>query len=101
LGIGPDEVYDMLGTINGFGVLIGSLIFTLVIERANHIKLIISVLLLNCFYHFAFYFKLSYTPLIYSRFISGFTTIFCFTYFPQWVDKFGILNWVNFMQTFV
>ena len=33
-----DEAYDMLGTINGFGVLIGSLIFTLVIERAIHKK---------------------------------------------------------------
>jgi len=96
-----DEAYGMFGTINGFGALIGSIIFTLVIERANHKKLIISVLLLNCFCHFAFYFKLSYTALIYSRFISGFATIFCFTYFPQWVDKFGILHWVNFMQTFV
>ena len=87
-----DEAYGMFGTINGF---------TLIIERANHKKLIISVLLLNCFCHFAFYLKLSYTALIYSRFISGFATIFCFTYFPQWVDKFGILHWVNFMQTFV
>jgi predicted MFS family arabinose efflux permease len=91
----------MFGTINGFGALIGSIIFTLIIERANHKKLIISVLLLNCFCHVAFYLKLSYTALIYSRFISGFATIFCFTYFPQWVDKFGILHWVNFMQTFV
>ena len=96
-----DEAYGMFGTINGFGALIGSIIFTLIIERANHKKLIISVLLLNCFCHFAFYLKLSYTALIYSRFISGFATIFCFTYFPQWVDKFGILHWVNFMQTFV
>ena len=96
-----DEAYGMFGTINGFGALVGSIIFTLIIERANHKKLIISVLLLNCFCHFAFYLKLSYTALIYSRFISGFATIFCFTYFPQWVDKFGILHWVNFMQTFV
>lgn len=96
-----DEAYGMFGTINGFGALIGSIIFTLIIERANHKKLILSVLLLNCFCHFAFYLKLSYTALIYSRFISGFATIFCFTYFPQWVDKFGILHWVNFMQTFV
>jgi predicted MFS family arabinose efflux permease len=96
-----DEAYGMFGTINGFGALIGSIIFTLIIERANHKKLIISVLLLNCFCHVAFYLKLSYTALIYSRFISGFATIFCFTYFPQWVDKFGILHWVNFMQTFV
>ena len=96
-----DEAYGMFGTINGFGSLIGSIIFTLIIEKANHKKLIISVLLLNCFCHFTFYLKLSYNILLYSRFLSGFATIFCFTYFPQWVDKFGILHWVNFMQTFV
>ena len=96
-----DGEYGMFGTINGLGALFGSIIFTLIIEKANHKKLIISVLLLNCFCHFAFFLKLSYNILLYSRFTSGFATIFCFTYFPQWVDKFGILNWVNFMQTLV
>ena len=96
-----DEAFGLFGTINGFGSLLGSLIFTLIIEKVNHKKLIISVLLINCFCHFVFYLKLSYIILLISRFISGFVTIFCFTYFPMWVDKFGILNWVNFMQTVV
>ena len=96
-----DEAYGLFGTINGFGSLLGSIIFTLIIEKANHKHLIISVLLINCVCHFAFYLKLSYNILLISRFISGFVTIFCFTYFPMWVDKFGILNWVNFMQTVV
>ena len=96
-----DEAFGMFGTINGFGSLIGSIVFTLIIEKVNHKRLIILVLLTNCICHFAFYLKLSYYILMLSRFISGFVTIFCFTYFPMWVDKFGILNWVNFMQTVV
>lgn len=96
-----DEAFGLFGTINGFGSLLGSVIFTLIIEKVNHKKLIVSVLLINCFCHFAFYLKLSYIILLISRFVSGFVTIFCFTYFPMWVDKFGILNWVNFMQTVV
>ena len=93
-----DEEFGMFGTINGFGALIGSLVFTLIIEKVNHKVLITSALIVNCICHIAFYLKLSYTLLLYSRFISGFNTIFCFTYYPQWVDKFGILHWVNFMQ---
>lgn len=96
-----DEQFGLFGTINGFGALIGSLVFTLIIEKVNHKVLITSALIINCICHIAFYLKLSYTLLLYSRFISGFNTIFCFTYYPQWVDKFGILHWVNFMQTFV
>jgi MFS family permease len=96
-----DEKYGMFGTINGFGSLLGSIVFTLIIEKSNHKKLIILVLFINCLCHFAFYLKLSYNILLFSRFLSGFVTIFCFTYFPMWVDKFGINHWVNFMQTVV
>ena len=96
-----DESFGMFGTINGFGSLLGSIVFTLIIEKVNHKILIISVLTINCICHFVFYLKLSYNILLCSRFVSGFVTIFCFTYFPMWVDKFGINNWVNFMQTIV
>ena len=37
----------------------------------------------------------------FSRFLSGFVCVFCFIYYPMWVDKFGVKNWVNFMQTTV
>ena len=96
-----DEAFGLFGTINGLGSLIGSIIFTLIIEKVNHKHLIVLVLIINCICHFAFYLKLSYFILLFSRFLSGFVTIFCFTYFPMWVDKFGINNWVNFMQTVV
>ena len=36
-----------------------------------------------------------------SRFISGFASVFCYIYFPMWVDKFAMKKWVNFMQTTV
>ena len=96
-----DKEYGMFGTINGFGSLLGSLAFTLVIERINHKCLICSMLLINCACHFAFFFKMDYPILLGSRFICGFVCVFCFIYFPMWVDKFAMKKWVNFMQTFV
>ena len=96
-----DEKYGMFGTINGFGSLIGSLIFTLVIEKINHKNLICTMLIINSLCHFAFYFKLAYFSLLMSRFISGLASVFCYIYFPLWVDKFAMRRWVNFMQTTV
>ena len=96
-----DEKYGMFGTVNGLGSLIGSLIFTLVIENINHKNLICTMLIINCLCHFAFYFKLNYFSLLMSRFISGFASVFCYIYFPMWVDKFAMKKWVNFMQTTV
>ena len=52
-----DKEFGMFGTVNGFGSLLGSLAFTLVIERVNHKCLICSMLLINCACHFAFFFK--------------------------------------------
>ena len=96
-----DKEFGLFGTVNGFGSLLGSLAFTLVIERISHKCLICTMLLINCFCHFAFFFKFSYTILLGSRFICGFVCVFCYIYFPMWVDKFAMKEWVNFMQTFV
>ena len=96
-----DEKYSIFGTINGFGSLVGSVIFTLVIERVNHKYLISTMLLINCLCHFAFFNKLQYPILLISRFISGLASVFCYIYFPMWVDKFSMRAWVNFMQTTV
>ena len=96
-----DEKYGMFGTVNGFGSLIGSLIFTLVIEKINHKNLICTMLIINSLCHFAFYYKLAYFYLLMSRFISGLASVFCYIYFPMWVDKFAMRKWVNFMQTTV
>ena len=96
-----DKEFGLFGTVNGFGSLLGSLAFTLVIERISHKCLICTMLLINCVCHFAFFFKFSYPVLLGSRFICGFVCVFCFIYFPMWVDKFAMKQWVNFMQTFV
>ena len=96
-----DKEFGMFGTVNGFGSLLGSLAFTLVIEKINHKVLICSMLLINCTCHFAFFFKFAYPILLGSRFLCGFVCVFCFIYFPMWVDKFAMKKWVNFMQTFV
>ena len=96
-----DKQFGLFGSVNGFGSVIGSLAFTLVIEKISHKCLISTMLLINCICHFAFFFKLSYPILLASRFICGFVCVFCFIYFPMWVEKFAMKKWVNFMQTFV
>ena len=53
-----DKEFGMFGTVNGFGSLLGSLAFTLVIEKINHKVLICSMLLINCTCHFAFFFQI-------------------------------------------
>ena len=94
--------YDLFHTFKNIGSLLGSIIFTLIIEKINHKKMIIGLLLLNCLCHFVFYLKLSSLGvLFFSRFISGFSTMFCLIYFPFWVDKFGINNWIIFMQALI
>ena len=96
-----DKQFGLFGSVNGFGSFIGSLAFTIVIEKISHKCLISTMLLINCICHFAFFFKLSYPILLASRFICGFVCVFCFIYFPMWVEKFAMKKWVNFMQTFV
>ena len=96
-----DEKFGSLGTIYGFGSLIGSLIFTLVIDIINHKFLICGMIIINCLCNFVFFFTINYRILLISRFISGFASVFCFIYFPIWVEKFAMKKWVNFMQTTV
>ena len=96
-----DKQFGLFGSVNGFGSFIGSLAFTLVIEKISHKCLISTMLLINCACHFAFFFKMPYTILLGSRFVCGFVCVFCFIYFPMWVEKFAMKKWVNFMQTFV
>ena len=50
-----DKEFGMFGTVNGFGSLLGSLAFTLIIEKINHKYLICTMLLINCLCHFTFF----------------------------------------------
>ena len=95
------QMYDLLKTFHNLGALLGSILFTLVIEKINHKTILISFLLINCLCHFSFYLKLSFLAISISRFVSGLVSTFCFIYFPFWVDKFGINNWIGFMQGLV
>ena len=76
-----DKQFGLFGSVNGFGSFIGSLAFTLVIERISHKCLISTMLLINCICHFAFFFKLSYPILLGSRFLCGFVCVFFFFFF--------------------
>ena len=96
-----DEKYGNLGTIYGLGSLIGSLTFTFVIRIINNKYLICGMIIINCFCNFIFFFTINFSILLFSRFISGFATVFCFIYFPIWVENFAMKKWVNFMQTTV
>ena len=75
-----DKEFGLFGTFSGFGSFLGSLVFTLIIERANHKYLILSLLLINCISHFSFYFKFKYPFLLGSRFLCGFVCVFCFIF---------------------
>ena len=93
-----NQSYDLLRSFHNLGSLLGAIIFSLVMEKVNHKKIIISFLLVNCLCHFSFYLKLPFLTLLISRFFSGLVSTFCFVYFPFWVDKFGVNNWITFMQ---
>lgn len=95
------EKYDLFRSFNNLGALLGAIIFTLLIEKVNHKRILISFLLINCICHFSFFLKLSFLSLLISRFISGIVSTYSIIYFPFWVDKFGINNWVIFMQGLV
>ena len=95
------QTYDLLRSFNNLGSLLGAIIFTLIIEKVNHKHILISFLLINCICHFSFYLKLPFIVLLTSRFISGIMSSYCIIYFPFWVDKFGINNWIGFMQALV
>ena len=96
-----DEKFGNLGTIYGLGSLIGSMIFTIVIRRINNKYLICGMIIVNCSCNFIFFFTINYSILLFSRFLSGFASVFCFIYFPIWVENFAMKKWVNFMQTTV
>ena len=96
-----DEEYGNLGTAYGLGSLLGSLIFTLIIRIVNNKYLICGMITINCFCNFIFFFTINFSILLTSRFVSGFASVFCFIYFPIWVENFAMKKWVNFMQTTV
>ena len=96
-----DAKYGNLGTVYGLGSLLGSLIFTFVIRIINNKYLICGMIIINCFCNFIFFFTINFSILLFSRFISGFASVFCFIYFPIWVENFAMKKWVNFMQTTV
>ena len=96
-----NETYDLFRSFHNLGALLGAIIFALIIEKVNHKIILITYLLVNCICHFSFYLKLSFLALLISRFISGIVSTFCFIYFPFWIDKFGINNWIIFMQGLV
>ena len=96
-----DDKYGNLGTLYGLGSLFGSLIFAFVIQVINNKYLICGMIIINCLCNFIFFFTINFPILLFSRFISGFATVFCFIYFPIWVENFAMKKWVNFMQTTV
>ena len=96
-----DDKYGNLGTVYGLGSLFGSLIFAIVIQKMNNKYLICGMIIINCLCNFIFFFTINFSILLFSRFISGFATVFCFIYFPIWVENFAMKKWINFMQTTV
>ena len=85
-----DAKYGNLGTVYGLGSLLGSLIFALVIKIINNKYLICGMIIINCCCNFIFFFTINFSILLFSRFISGFASVFCFFFFSIWVEYFAI-----------
>ena len=85
-----DEKFGFLGTMCGCGNLLGSLLFTLLINCLNNKLLVILNLLIICLGHFMVFLSQNYFILLSGRFIAGLQTICLFLYFPVWVNRFGV-----------
>ena len=88
--------YSLFGTISGLGSLLGSIVFTLIIEKVSNKYLISSMLIINCLSHFSFVFKLknleelNHLSYRVSYFISkSFYIRFCFSFLLYLLSNVG------------
>ena len=96
-----NKEFGLLGTFNGGGRIIGTLIFMIIINRYNRKFIIIIPLLINAFSIYLFT-KTNNKKILYiERGINGICQVFGFIYFPIWIDQFGIQKRKTLMMTFI
>ena len=96
-----NKEFGLLGTFNGGGRIIGTLLFMIIINKYNRKFVIIIPLLINAFSIYLFT-KTNNKKILYiERGINGICQVFGFIYFPIWIDQFGIQKRKTLMMTFI
>ena len=96
-----DTEFGLLGTFNGGGRIIGTLIFMLIINKYNRKFILIIPLFINSLSIYLFTITENKKLLNIERGINGICQVFGFIYFPIWIDQFGIQKKKTLMMTFI
>jgi len=96
-----NEQYGLLGSYNGGGKIIGTLIFMIIVNKFNRKYLLIIPLFISSLSIY-FFTKIDNRYILYIlRGINGVCQVFGFIYFPIWIDQFGIQKRKTMMMTLI
>ena len=92
----------MIGSLIYFGLILGSLSGGYFFSKYSSKWLVISSLFILAFFLYSFTLFESSTGLYLCRVGCGFCEVFCYVYFPIWVDQYGVKGfkviWITFLQ---
>lgn len=94
-----NTLFGLFGSIDYFGRLFGSLVFTGIINKTNRKYLFIFTILLKAFTLMITYYTQDYIVLCIFRGISGFSQVFFTIYIPVWCDQYGPKKYRTMMIT--
>ena len=96
-----DNQYGLLGSYNGGGKIIGTLIFLLIVNKYNRKYILIIPLFISSISIYLFTIFENRYILYLLRGINGICQVFGFIYFPIWIDQFGIQKRKTLMMTLI
>ena len=85
-----DEQLGLVGTFGGFGALVGSIIFTVLINILNNKCFLIMCVVINSIGHFMVFITNNFYVLLVGRCIPGVTSNVLLTFFTVWVNKYAV-----------
>ena len=92
----------IIGSLIYFGLILGSLSGGYFFSKYSSKWLIISSLFILAFFLYSFTLLESCSGMYLCRVGCGFCEVFCFIYFPIWVDQYGVKGskviWITFLQ---
>lgn len=94
-----NQQFSQFGTFFNTGRILSSIAFVSLINVLNRKYMLILALTIHCICLILFANITSYFVLLGLRCINGFCILFCFVYFPIWVDQFGIQKHKSLMMT--
>lgn len=92
----------IIGSLVYLGLVLGSLSAGPIFSSYSPKWIIILSLMFSCFFLYSFTLLKNIFGMSLCRVGCGFSQVFCYIYFPVWVDQFGISNnktlWLTFLQ---